>query len=312
MPGGTAAAGAARVYPRTKGFRAYPLKAVPRDWTVDASILRDATLPGRVSDNIVQNARAGVTSSYVALFAGGTPPLVRLRLAKLSVDAIEKLNTKTGKEGMVEVEDDEVFADSVHFVVDTKQGLAVGEYRPNALSVLGRWPGRLVSTALANYAEENGGDPNPVEFEPFPTTDFLARAVGRQVHKVKLKMGPVAPREIERAGIGSTALEEISLEGSVLEFELGVTLEPAGALKMGLLDRLREYALRVKELGATQLKVTLEDKEAFDLLDENLVYYATSVEVTPETPPAEIRDRILGDLSGLLVRNQKDLLKMID
>jgi hypothetical protein len=297
--------------PRTRGFRAYPLHALPPNWTVAPGTLEAATSIKRIKENIVIQARAGVNSARVAIFAGADPPFVKLRLAKLSVDAIERLDVGTGEESLIELEDGQYFADSVHFVVDTSNGLAMGEYRPSALSVLGRWPGTLISAALAKLGTPEALIAQPVDFEPFPTPDFLERAVGRSVKKFRIKFGPISSESLESAGISSQVVEQLRLEGNILSFGLDISVRPEGVLNKGTAHMITSIARRLSEAGARSLMVTLDDREAFDLLNDNFLSYGLSIVASVDAGGVLIRTRTLDELRSELVKREKGLLGML-
>ncbi len=297
--------------PRTRGFRAYPLHALPSDWSVDVGTLEVATSTKRIKENIVVQPRAGVSSSRVAIFAGSHPPFVQLRLARLTEDAIERLDTGTGEEKLIELEEGQYFADSVHFVVDTRNGLAIGEYRPNALSVLGRWPGTLITTALSKLGTAEATAAQPVAFEPFPTVDFLQRAVGKSVKKFRLKMGPISSELMESAGISSEVVEQLRLEGNILSFGLDISVKPEEALNRGMANKLTTLAGKLADVGAWSLMVTLEDKEAFDLLNDNLVSYGLSIEAPVDASRVELRSKTLDELRKALDQRENTLLRLL-
>ncbi|MCI4324872.1 MAG: hypothetical protein L3K00_03170 [Thermoplasmata archaeon] len=296
---------------RSRGFRAYPLHSIPRGWSVDPHVLQAATSSKRIKENLVRQLRAGVSSACVAIFAGGAGPYVHLRLAKLTEDAIERLDTATGQEELIEAKEGQYFAESVHFVVNTSNGLAMGEYRPNSLSVLGKWPGVMLSAALASLGTVESTAAQPVTFQPYPTVDFLQRAIGRAVQKFQLKMGPISPETSERAGVSSEVVEELSLEGNIMSFDLEMGIAPKAPLDDGAVQKLAGLAGRLSEFGAKKLLVTLEDREAFDLLNDNLVYYRTGVDLPRDSPRNELRIRVLAELRSLLVQHEADLLKLL-
>jgi hypothetical protein len=296
--------------PRTRGFRAYPLHSIPADWAVELETLRDATSAKRIKENMVRQTRAGVESAYVAIFAGADPPLVHLRLAKLTVDAIERLDSRTGEEELIEAKEGQFFTESVHLVVNTSNGIAMGEYRPNSLSVLGKWPGILISSALSKLGTVAATAAQPVTFEAYPTVDFLERAIGRAVKKFHLKIGPVSPELAERAGVASDVIEQLTLGGNIMAFDLELAITPRGPVNEGIAQMLAGLAGRLHDVGASQLAVTMEDKEVFDLLNDNLVYYSARIEAPPRTGQKELRVRTLNELRSLLLKNQAGLLAM--
>lgn len=284
--------------------------ALPINWSVDIDTLREATAPSRVKENIVKHTRGGVTSASVAIFAEANPPFVGLRLAKLTEDAIERLDAATGKEELIEAKAGQYFAESVCFVVNTTNGLAMGEFKPNALSVLGKWPGLLISKALEKLGTVDLMASQPVAFRPFLTLDFLERAVGRAVKKIKLKVGPISPQLMEQAGLGSEAVEQLTLEENILGLNLDLAVSPTTPLNKGLTNRLESWAKRLGDAGATELYITLEDDEAFNLLDENLIFYATGVEVSRTPAKNEVREKILAKLEAELRARQAELAKL--
>jgi hypothetical protein len=277
---------------------------------VDVPTLEAATSAKRIKENMVRQTRVGVSSACVAIFAGAEPPFVHLRLAKLTEDAIERLDTATGQEELIEAKEGQYFAESVHFVVNTTNGLAIGEYRPNSLSVLGKWPGTLITNALAKLGTVSAMAAQPVTFQPFPTVDFLQRAIGRSVKKFQLKMGPIAPELVERAGISSEVVEQLTLDGNILAFDLEIAVHPVGVLNEGLVQHLAALAGRLAEVGAKKLMVTLEDREAFDLLNDNLVFYGLNIEVPADARRGEIRVKTLSELRATLVKREAELQLM--
>ncbi|HEV2165608.1 MAG TPA: hypothetical protein VGS23_01315 [Thermoplasmata archaeon] len=228
----------------------------------------------------------------------------------MTQDAIERLDASTGQEELIELREGQYFAESVHFVVNGSSGLAIGEYRPNSLSVLGKWPGALISTALTKFGTVEAMASQPVTFQPFPTVDFLQRAIGKQVKKFHVKFGPISPELQERAGVSSEIVEELTLGGNIMGFDLDLAVSPTDPLSEGIVQRLVQFAGRIGDVGAQKLMVTLEDTEAFDLLNDNLVYYAAHIDVLPEFGRGEIRAKTLAELRSRLASHEPDLLKM--
>ncbi len=296
---------------RRRGFRAYPLIAEPPGWRIDPKTLAEATSVKRIGQNIVRGTRGGHETAQVALSSGVEGPYVVLLLAKLTNDAIERINTETGVSDLIEARPGEFFSESVQFVLNTSNGLAIGEYRPYSVSVLTKSPGTLLTQALLKLGSPEAMSSQPVGFKPFITKDFLERAVGRRVKKIHLSMAPPGPEFADQAGVRSPVVEEISLGANIATFDLSLGLTPTGPLSKGATNRIQSAAERLALLGANELLITMEDSEAFDLLSENWISYALGIDVLPGSKPEVIREKVRTELFTTLKSRERELLRIL-
>jgi hypothetical protein len=292
--------------PRYRAIRAYPLVVDPRDWEGTRAEVEEATQPTRVERNIWISPVAGWQTPYVVIHAGSTGDLVHLRFARLSKEAIEKINTRTGKDGVVEALEDELFAESSHVVLDIEHGLAMGEYRDRGVQLLGKMPGTLLTHALkVNHVDK------PVQFRPIPTVDFFRAIVGRAVKQFTMRLGPVSPSALEAAGLGGRKLDQFTLGNELVGLDITLRMKAETFVDEKAVGRLRQWKSWFEEMGARRVGLKVEDDQILEMLDDNLIQYQEGFEVVPGISPAQERNRTFSQLKELYLSKRVQLLRMV-
>jgi hypothetical protein len=281
----------------------YPLFVTPRTWRVSPQDLEGATVLARLNSNLVRYPWAGRERIFAPICAGVHGNQLDLRLMRLKKDAIEEVDLANLTEETISPGVDQFFGDSALLVTDPTCGLAVGEYNPDAVKVLGEWPARLLNQAL-----KASGLDNPIEFHPFPSPSFRDVVMGRVVKKYQVILGPASVPSLEALGFGGETIKRVVRNDEVTRVSVAINVKASEGTtedRAGTIERLAE------KLGlhhAQNFKLQLDDGEVFDMLRPNYVSFELDVKTRRDPTPEELRDAKFAALRELLTTHKKDLL----
>ena len=162
----------------------YPFFFVPRPFPLTADQISRATGIERVNENLVDSQWGGYSRSFVAIAEPHDGRIVPLNLARLSRDPLQQIDVEKLKMELLSPGEGKYFAESALMLIDTHSGLALGEYRPEALGILSLWPQRLINKAL-----KAKGFTDEVELRPFPSKTFRDIVLGKKISSYKYNFG---------------------------------------------------------------------------------------------------------------------------
>jgi hypothetical protein len=291
---------------RPKHVSLYPLYGTPLPWPVPAGDLEHLTGLPRIVQNLVPFEWGDSTSTFAPIFVYRDDPWVALRLARLSQDVVERVDIKKLQEDLLAPGDGQYFADSAHLLIDTKSGLAIGEYKPTAVGILGDRPSLLLNRALSAASR-----PERVELHPFPSPKFREVVLGKAIKKYTLKLGPASAAALEQEGFGSEAVRRIIEHDTVVGVDITIAVEAAELTdekRAGVLETIAEKLGRHR---AKTFRITTEEHVSFDLLRQNLTRYDVQVSLSAKDGPGAERKAVLGAMREALQQHRDELLDMI-
>jgi hypothetical protein len=291
---------------RKRSLTCYPLYVLPRPCPVTAEQIAGATALERVKVNLIEDEWGGQTRSFAAIVTKTAPPQVAIHLARLTKDALEQIDIEELKEELLSPGKGKYFSESAQMLIDTKLGLAIGEYRPTAVKILSEWPARMLNKAL----QESGITEN-LELYPFPSKEFREVVVGHAIRDYKVELGPLSARALEALGIGGESVIEMIGRDGVLGLRLRVAVEAREVTtdeKAGLLEGI---ANRLRGANAERFEISTSEAESFDLIRKNLEHYELSFHHDADDGPAAERDSKVREMRQVLGDHKDDLLERV-
>ena len=291
---------------RKRSLTAYPLYILPRPCPVSAQQIAEATALERVKDNLIEDEWGGQTRSFAAIVTKVTPPWVSIHLARLSKEALEQIDVDELKEELLSPGKGKYFSESAQMIIDTKSGLAVGEYKPSAVRILSEWPARMLNRAL----QENGVA-ETLELYPFPSREFREVVVGHSIKNYKIDLGPLSAKTLEALGVSGENVITMIGKDAVLGLRLKVGVqarEVTSEEKAGLLER---FANLLRGADAERFEISTTEAESFDLIRKNLEHYELSFNHDDDDGPAAEREAKVREMRGVLSDHQVDLLERV-
>ena len=290
---------------RPVSYSAYPLYATPRPWPwkTTAEELAKLCALSRLKENAVRLEWGGRTSLFAALGCGSDPPYALLRFVRLKKDSIDRIDLDTLQESLFRPGPNEWLGESVHFVLNVDTWIAVGEHDPQIVSIIGKWPGELISKAFASAGRQERAD-----FHPFPSKAFRDVVLGQSIDKYILKLGPVSAQTLEEEGFRASSIERIIADDKVMSLDVTISVkatEPTNEARVGILENL---ATRLRKSHARMFKVRLEEGPILNLLQENFVSYNFDAPVDPQASLDE-SDRVVLEKLLEIARNKEAELR---
>lgn len=287
---------------RKRSLTCYPLYILPRPCPVTALQIAESTALERVKDNLIEDEWGGQTRSFAPIVTKVSAPQVAVHLARLSKDALEQIDIEELKEELLAPGKGKYFSESAQMLIDTKLGLAVGEYRPNSVRILSEWPARMLNKALHGY-----GIAESLELYPFPSREFREVVVGHAIKNYKIDLGPLSAKALEALGVGGESVIEMIGKDNVLGLRLKVGVEAREVTseeKAGLLERL---ANKLRGADAERFEISTTEAESFDLIRKNLEHYELSFSHDADDGPAAERDAKIREMRDVLADHAADL-----
>jgi hypothetical protein len=292
--------------PRIKSFTAYPLFITPQRWQAKAETLDALIDLNEIEKNLVQTMWGGRPSQYAAISAGCDGPILNVRLVRLKKDSIDKIDIKKRREEILSAGESEFFGDTAHLVVDASSGLAMGEYRPEAVRILGEMPGRLMNQAFLEH-----GRPDRIEFRPFPSQPFKEVVKGKPITRYTLDLGPASVESLERMGFDSTSIKQIVRDDDVVSLRVLIKVQAGSATTLERISLLERLAEKMRSNQSKSFRIVTEDAAIYDLIRNNFVRFSKDVELGKSDGPAAERLATFAGLCDLLKEHHADLMGRI-
>lgn len=293
---------------RVESLTAYPLYATPTPWPWTTSLddVNSVTGLKRLKDNLISFSWVGRESLFAAIASGSGSPYAFLRLIRLKKDSIDRVDIEKLQEELISPGEHEYLGQSLHFVLNTSNWLALGEYNPQVLHVLGEWPSRLLSRAFSSAAR-----PERPEFHPFPSKEFREVVVGKAIKKYVLKLGPASVGTLEDEGFGADSIRRIIANDQVVGVDVTISVHASGGVEEERVGFLETIAEKFRRHHARMFRITTEEGTVHDLLRENFVRFSSDVTRSVDASPAEDRQATFGAMRDLLRIHEDELLSMI-
>jgi plasmid maintenance system antidote protein VapI len=292
--------------PRKKSFTAYPLFVTPQRWRAKPEEIDALVDLSQIESNFVQTTWGGRPSQYAAISAGRDGSLVNIRLVRLKKDSIDKIDIKRLKEEILSPGENEYFGDTAALVLDPTVGLAIGEYRPEAVRVLGEMPGRLMNQAFIS-----AGRQDRIEFHPFPAPTFKEVVKGKSISKYYLDLGPASVQQLERMGFDASSIKQIVRDDSVVSLRVQIKIQAAAGTTPERIMLLEGLADKMRSNQSKSFRVVTEDSEVYDLIRSNFVRFTSDVELAKTDGEEAERLATFAGLGQLLKDHRTDLKSRI-
>jgi hypothetical protein len=260
----------------------------------------------RLKDNLMLFSWGGRDSLFAAIASGSDPPYAHLRLIRLKKDSIDRVDIEKLQEELISPGEHEYLGQSLHFVLNTSNWLALGEYNPQVLHVLGEWPSRLLRRAFSSAAR-----PEQSEFHPFPSKKFREVVVGKAIKRYSLKLGPASVSTLEDEGFGAESIRRIIANDQVVGVDVTISVHATEGVEEERVGFLEAIAEKFRRHHARMFRITTEEGTVHDLLRDNFVRFSIDVARTVSATPTEDRQATFRALRELLGIHEEELLKMI-
>jgi hypothetical protein len=273
---------------------------------VGARDLSRATNISRIRENLVKMEWGDVNSNFAAILTEENSDWVALHLARLSEDSLEVVDIKKLEEDLLTPGEGKLFSESANLLIDCKSGLAVGEYKPSAVGILGTRPSDLI-----NHALHGAGITETIDLKPFPSRQFREIVLGKAIDTYDIELGPLSATELEELGLTGAAVRRMVQRDESLALKVKVQVDSHAHTdeeKASYLERLAEKLVRNK---AKHFKITTEEYRSFDLVRNNLERFTLPIEFDPKRGPKSERDAILTGMRRALERNRRTLVDRI-
>jgi hypothetical protein len=293
---------------RVENLTAYPLYATPTPWPWNTSPddVTSVTDLKRLKDNLMPFNWGGRESLFAAIASGSEPPYAFLRLIRLKKDSIDRVDIEKLQEELISPGEHEYLGQSLHFVLNTSNWLALGEYNPQVLHVLGEWPSRLLNRAFSSAAR-----PERPEFHPFPSKEFRDVVVGKAIKRYSLKLGPASVATLEDEGFGAESIRRIIANDQVVGVDVTISVHASEGVEDERVGFLEAIAEKFRRHRARMFRITTEEGTVHDLLRENFVRFSADVTRSLDATPTDDRRTTFGTMGELLRTHEDELLGMI-
>lgn len=290
--------------PRVVRYTAFPLYATPRPWPwkTDAKELSELSSLARLKKNAVTLAWRDRTSLFAALSCGADPPYTLFRLVRLKKDSIDRIDLERLEESLLRPGPNEWLGESVHFVLNTRSWIALGEHDPQIVSVLGNWPETLLNRVFAS-----AGHAERAEFHPFMSDSFREVVCGKAIDKFIIKMGPASSKVLQEEGFKASAIEDMIADDLVTNLDITITVaarKPADEKRIFSLERL---GAMLKRSQARAFKIRTDEGTIFNMLGENFVSYDFNALDDPQASQEQAHKVVLYRLLELARGNEVEL-----
>jgi len=298
----------ARARQRTLALTAYPLYATPRPWpwTTTLKDVGSVTSLKRLKDNLQTFTWGGRQSLVAPIASGSDPPYAFLRFIRLKKEPIDRVDIEKLQEELISPGENEYLGESLHFVLNVSNWLAIGEYNPQVLAVLGEWPSRLLTRAFAS-----AGKPEQVVFHPFPSKEFRDVVLGKAIKRYSVKLGPASVKTLEDEGFSAETIRRIIANDDVVGVDVTISVHASEGVEAGRIGFLERIAEKLRLHHAKMFRITTEEGAVHDLLKENYVRFSTDLAQDLDSSPAEDRQLIFKSMREILKTHQTELLEMI-
>lgn len=283
---------------------AYPLYATPRPWLwkTSANEMDGLCALAKLKANVVTLDWGGRRTLFAALSCGTDSHYALFRFVRLKKDSIDRIDIDKLKEDLIRPGPSEWLGESVHFVLDTANWIAIGEHDPRVVAVPGSWPERLF-----NQAFSSAGRQERIAFHPFPSKAFRDVVLGRAIEKYFLKLGPVSVQTLEEEGFKSDAIAKIIAEDQVTALDVTISVKATTGTDEKKASLLERIAAGLKGHSAKVFRIRTEEGTLFDLLRENFVKYTFETVDDPQALSEELHRTTLDRMRGLLANHEADL-----
>ncbi len=291
---------------KTRTIPAYPLYGVPQPWPLSAKELSKATGISRIRENLIRLRWGDVDSTFAAILTGTDSDWVALHLARLSEDTLEVVDIRKLEEDLLSPGEGKLFSESTNLLIDCKSGLAVGEYKPSAVGILGTRPSDLI-----NHALHEAQVTETIDLKPFPSRQFREIVLGKVIDTYDIELGPLSATELEELGLTGVAVRRMVQRDESLAVKVRIQLDGHAHTdeeKASYLERLADKLIRKK---AKHFKVTTEEYRSFDLIRNNLERFTVPVQFDPKSGLKAERDAILAGMRRALETNRRSLMDRI-
>lgn len=280
----------------------YPFFFVPRPFPLTADQISRATGIERVNENLVDSQWGGYSRSFVAIAEPHDGRIVPLNLARLSRDPLQQIDVEKLKMELLSPGEGKYFAESALMLIDTHSGLALGEYRPEALGILSLWPQRLINKAL-----KAKGFTDEVELRPFPSKTFRDIVLGKKISSYKYNFGRLRADALESIGIGGESVIEMLGKDQVVSLNMFIRIDAATSTTEEQAGLLEGMAQKLRTADATKFEISTEERGVYDLLRDNFEHYSLTIEPDTEGGPDRVREAKIRAMRTCLASRRQDL-----
>jgi hypothetical protein len=291
---------------RSIALPAYPLYGVPQPWPVSSKELARATDISRIRENLIKLRWGDIEPTFAAILTAVDANWVALHLARLSEDTLEVVDIRRLEEDLLTPGEGKLFSESTNLLIDCQSGLAVGEYKPMAVGILGERP-----TALINHALHAAEVHETIDLKPFPSREFREIVLGKAIETYDIELGPLSATELENLGVTGTVVRRLVQKDETLAVKVKIQLDSHVRTDESKASLLERFAKALSHSEGKRFQITTEEYRNFDLLRNNLEKFRVPVRFDPKAPPRTQRDACLAAMRKALEVNRPDLLARV-